>query len=119
LIGEGLRMKGKLAVLGDVDFVTPFSVLGVDTFAVEAGTEQVAAAAQKIVDENYTVVVVAEDIAPAAEPLLSQLQDRPGCCVVAIPFTTESSGFATKALSETLRLATGIDILQDNPAGQG
>jgi len=33
---------------------------------------------------------------------------------VVVPFTTESEGFATEALGEVLKLATGIDILGNN-----
>ena len=39
-------MEGKVAVLGDADFVTPFSALGLDTFAVEQQGDQIVAAAQ-------------------------------------------------------------------------
>ena len=31
-----------------------------------------------------------------------------------VPFTTESEGFATQALGEVLKMATGINILQNN-----
>ena len=34
-------MEGKVAVLGDADFVMPFSALGVDTYAVEQERAQI------------------------------------------------------------------------------
>jgi vacuolar-type H+-ATPase subunit F/Vma7 len=107
-------MEGKVAVLGDADFVTPFSALGLDTFPVEQQGDQIVTAAQKIVDANYALVVMAEDVAHQAEEVFADTESRPTPCVVVIPFTTESEGFATEALGKVLKLATGIDILQNN-----
>ena len=56
-------MEGKAAVLGDADFVMPFSALGLDTFAVEADSASVAEAADKILKAQYVLVVVAENVA--------------------------------------------------------
>lgn len=104
-------MEGKVAVLGDADFVMPFSALGLDTFAVGRASEEIVESARKIVEEGYALVVVAEDIAPAAEEVFSARQNMPTPGIVVVPFTTESEGFATRALSEVLRMATGINIL--------
>ena len=107
-------MEGKVAVLGSVDFVMPFSPLGLDTFAVGEAAEEIAENAAKIVEEKYALVVVAENIATAAREVFSTTQKKAIPCVVVVPFTTESEGFATKALGDVLRMATGIDILQNN-----
>jgi len=106
-------MEGKVAVLGDADFVMPFSALGVDTFPVGRATDDVTESAGKIVEGKYTLVVVAENIAPAAEAVFSAYQNVPTPCIVVVPFTTESEGFATQALAKVLRMATGINILQN------
>jgi vacuolar-type H+-ATPase subunit F/Vma7 len=107
-------MEGKVAVLGDADFVMPFSALGVDTYAVGRDREQVVAAAERIIGAEYALLVVAEDIAAVAEEALGKTESRPTPCVVVAPFTTESEGFATAALSRVLKLATGIDILKSS-----
>ena len=107
-------MEGKIAVLGDTDFVMPFSALGIDTFAVEQTPTEITENARKIVDENYALVVVAENIAPKAEEVFTDYRDRPTPCVVVVPFTTESKGYATQALGKVLKMATGIDILQND-----
>jgi vacuolar-type H+-ATPase subunit F/Vma7 len=62
-------MEGKIAVLGDTDFVMPFSALGVDTFAVEQTPAEISESARKIVEENYALVVVAENIATRQLPV--------------------------------------------------
>ncbi|MBM4024346.1 MAG: hypothetical protein FJ280_02925 [Planctomycetes bacterium] len=107
-------MEGKVAILGDADFVMPFAALGVDTYAVGREREQVTEAAEHIVAAEYALLVVAEDIAAAAEEVLGKTQSRPTPCVVVVPFTTESEGFATEALGKVLKLATGIDILKSS-----
>jgi vacuolar-type H+-ATPase subunit F/Vma7 len=107
-------MEGKVAVLGGADFVMPFSALGVDAYPVEPQRDQVVEAAQKILDADYALVVVAENIARAADEVLAAADTRPMPCVVVVPFTMESEGFATEALGKVLKLATGINILQNN-----
>jgi len=105
-------MEGKVAVLGGADFVMPFSALGLDTFPVEQ--EQIIESAKKIIDDKYALVVVAENTAKIAEQVFAAHHNKTTPCIVVVPFTTEPEGFATKALGEALRMATGIDILQNN-----
>ena len=104
-------MESKVAVLGSEDFVMAFSALGLDTFVVEAVEENVVAGAKEIVDKRYGLVVVAENVAALAEGVFEAKQKEAVPCVVVVPFTTESEGFATKALGKVLKIATGIDIL--------
>lgn len=106
-------MQGKVAVLGSADFCMPFSALGLDTYPVAEDAENAVEKAQAILGAQYTLVVVAENVAPAAEPVFATVQNNPAPCVVIVPFTTPSSGFATEALSSILKMATGINILQD------
>ena len=107
-------MEGKIAVLGDTDFVMPFSALGVDTYPVGGSEADITENAEKIIEGRYALVVVAENVAPVAETVFADYQDGPTPCVIVVPFTTESEGFATEALAKALKLATGIDILQSN-----
>jgi len=107
-------MEGKVAVLGDADFVLPFSALGLDTYAVGEGLIEAVEGARKIIDDKYALVIVAENIAPMVEEVFSTRSNMPIPCIVVVPFTTESEGFATRALSEVLKMATGINILQNS-----
>ena len=107
-------MEGKIAVLGGTDFVMPFSALGVDTYPVGLTAGDIAENAKKIISEKYALVVVAENIAPAAEEVFSAYEGMPTPCIIVVPFTTESTGFATQALGEVLKMATGINILQNS-----
>ncbi len=107
-------MEGKIAVIGDTDFVMPFSALGLDTYATSDTADDIAENAKKIIEGKYALVVVAENIAPMTEDVFSDYQNTPTPCIVVVPFTTESEGFATQALGEAIKMATGINILQDN-----
>lgn len=106
-------MKGKVAVLGGADFVMPFSALGVDTYPVD-NAEQIHESADKIVSDRYALVVVAENIAPKVEEIFSAYQDAPIPCIVVVPFTTEPAGVATRALGKAIKMAAGINILQND-----
>ncbi len=104
-------MEGKVAVLGDADFVMPFSALGLDTHPVSQLPEEIIATAKEIIDSKYALIVVAENIAPIVEDAFSAQQNTAIPCIVIVPFTTESEGFATRSLSKVLKMATGINIL--------
>jgi V/A-type H+-transporting ATPase subunit F len=110
-------VEGKVAVLGDTDFVMPFSALGLDTYPVGEQANAVQTAAKEILAGRYGLVVVAENIAPLAEDVFAVEQDKPVPCVVVVPFATESEGFAVRALGMVLKMATGINILQSNQSG--
>lgn len=105
-------MDGKVAVLGNADFVMPFSALGLDTFIVEPSAEKVIQSAQEILKQKYALVVVAENVAGFAQTVFDTTQKKATPCVVVVPFTTEPSGVATESLGKLLKIATGISILQ-------
>ena len=107
-------MESKVAVLGSADFVMPFSALGLDTFATGERPEETVEMANEIIDSKYALVVVAENIAEVVEETFAIQINRPTPCIVVVPFTTESQGFATRSLGEVLKMATGINILQNN-----
>jgi len=107
-------MEGKIAVLGSADFVIPFSTMGLDTYPVGDEREEIIAGANEIIEGRYALVVVSEQDAEIAEEIFSAYQNLPIPSIVVVPFTIESTGFATRALGESLKLAMGVDILQSN-----
>ncbi len=107
-------MENAIAVLGSSDFVMPFSALGVDTFDVTDESQSIVDSAKKILEEKYSLVVVAENIAPQAEQVFVAVRQKTLPCVLVVPFTTESEGFATRSLGRALKLAMGINVLKSN-----
>jgi len=107
-------MEGKVAVLGSADFVMPFSALGLDTYAVGEKREEIIESAEKIIGDKYALIVVAENIAETAEEAFTARQNMPTPCIVVVPFTTEPEGFATRALGRVLKMATGVNILENS-----
>jgi vacuolar-type H+-ATPase subunit F/Vma7 len=110
-------MKGKAAVFGGTDFVKPFSALGLDTFTVGRSKKEIIENAKKIIGGEYKLIIVAEDIAAEAEEVFSERQNTPDVCILVVPFTAGSKGFATKALAEILKLATGVNLEQKGQKG--
>jgi len=106
-------MQGKVAILGSADFVMPYSALGMDCFSVDDKAAQIVRSAQKIIDDKYVLVIVSENMAAAAQEVFGRFATKPVPCVVVVPFTTESKGFANENLSRLLKNATGINILQN------
>ena len=106
-------MEGKVAVLGSEDFVMPFSALGLESFAATESDESIVEKAKQIVDGHFALVVVAENVAKQAQQIFSTVSKDATPCVVIVPFTTEPQGFAIASLGEDLKLATGINILED------
>jgi len=106
------KMEGKVAVIGDADFVMPFSALGLDTFAVIDKAGDIKDNGRKIAEDGYSLVVVAENIAPAVEDIFAARLNEPTPCIIVVPFTTEPTGYATRSLNKTIRLATGVDFMR-------
>ena len=104
-------MENKVAALGSIDFVMPFSALGADTFQT-TDKQDVVEKAKRILEEGYALVVVADDVAEAADEVFSAVQRNALPVIVVLSFTTESTGYAAKSLGEILKTATGINIPQ-------
>ena len=106
-------MQGKVAILGNADFVMPYSALGVDCFAVDDKADEIVRTAEKIAAEKYAIIVVAENIAPKTEEVFRQFSTKVMPSILVVPFTTESNGYAVESLGRLLKIATGINILQN------
>ncbi len=104
-------MEAKVAVLGDNDFVMPYSTLGLDTYPVEDKPELVEKQAKQIVDQKYGLIVIAENIAPMADKVFQEIETKPLPAVIVVPFTAESTGFALQSLGHLLKMSLGVDII--------
>ncbi len=107
-------MEGKITALGGTDFVRPFAAIGLDTFAVEKSAEQIRQSAEKIIEGKFALVVVAEDVAETADEVFAEYSSDAVPAILVMPFTTESKGYAMQSLGEAVKLATGVNILQES-----
>lgn len=105
-------MEGKITALGGTDFVRPFAAIGLETFTVEDSAEQIRESAERIVEGKFALVVVAEDVAQAADEVFAQYSSQAVPAVLVMPFTTESTGYAMSSLGQAVKMATGVNILQ-------
>jgi len=112
-VTKGEKTEGKVAVIGDSDFVMPFSALGLDCVAVTDEADDVKDKGRRIIEGGYSLVVVAENIAHQLEDIFAARLNEATPCIVVVPFTTESTGYATKSLNKAIRLATGVDIMRE------
>lgn len=107
-------MEGKVAVLGSEDFVLPFTALGLDVYAVQQDqAEQIRETAQQIIDQDYGLVVIAENIARQMEAIYEDTLRETLPSMLVVPFLRESEGFATDKLGEIVKLATGINLFAE------
>ena len=60
------------------------------------------------------MVIIAENIAPAVQSVFDTVKNDAVPCVLVVPFTTESQGFAVGALQKVMKMATGINIFANN-----
>lgn len=106
--------ENKIAVLGSEDFTMPFAALGLDTYPVSDDKTAIIDNAKKIVEDQYSLALVAENVAQAAEEIFNSVRQQTLPCVLVVPFTTEPEGFATRSLGQALKMAMGVDILKDD-----
>ena len=55
-------MEGKAAAFGNIDFVKPFSALGLDTFVAGEGRQEIVTKAKEVIDGQYGLILVAEEL---------------------------------------------------------
>lgn len=107
-------MEAKAAVVGDTDFVRPFSALGVDVFDVTESDTGAADQARRILEGNYALVVVSEDTGAEVEQVFAEVEEKAVPCVVEIPFTGGARGRAVQKLNSVLRMATGVSLTEES-----
>lgn len=102
----------KIAIMGDLDSITGFSSLGLDTFA-ESSTANPALVLHQLIDSGYAVIFITEHLAEKLQDEIRKVADRMVPVIVPIPGITGNKGMGMKAISEAVEKAVGSDILAD------
>ncbi|MCI5775604.1 MAG: V-type ATP synthase subunit F [Aerococcus sp.] len=103
-------MKAKIGVVGEGDVVFPFKLLNFSTFSVENASDA-RKTIKQLADDDYGVIYLTENIAKELPDVLRFYESQTVPAIIVIPSQQGSSGFAHEHLRETVRQATGQDIL--------
>lgn len=102
-------MYSKIAVVGERELVLSFKALGVPVFPV-VNLEEAEERVKKLVEENYSLILLTEKFASQMQLLLNSLRTQSITTITPIPTSQGSQGFALESLKAILRKAVGVDI---------
>lgn len=99
----------KIAVVGDKESIFGFSSIGIDIYPAyeEKEIEQIIS---KLMDENYAIIYVTENMWLKAEKYLEKLQKNNIPAIVSIPSNTGSLNYGEKRIKDMVQKAVGIEI---------
>ena len=100
----------EIAMIGDKDSILGFKALGVVVFPV-ISSEESAEALRKVIEQEYKVAFITEQMAPSPEEIADMIGDRTFPVVTMIPSNRGSTGLARSSLKALVRRAAGADIL--------
>lgn len=99
-----------IAVLGDRDSVMGFKVLGLHVYPAET-PEEARTILHKLAKENYAVIYLTEQLAPALEAEINRYKDELTPAIILIPGKEGSLGIGMANVSRAVERAIGADIL--------
>ena len=100
----------EIAMIGDKDSILGFKALGVEVFSVNTKDESTEAL-RKIIEEEYKVAFITEQVAPSPEEIAGIIGERTFPVVTMIPSNRGATGLAMQRLQAMVRRAAGADIL--------
>jgi V/A-type H+-transporting ATPase subunit F len=105
----------KVGVIGDRDSIIGFRALGMTVLEaltlVESGR-----LLNQLVDENYAVIFITENLAEGNQTLLRELRSRKLPAIIPIPSLMGSTGLGMRQVRESVRKAVGMDIFANEEA---
>lgn len=102
-------------VIGDLDSVIGFRALGMEVTAVADGAEA-RLALQKAMVEEKAVVFLTEPLAAHVADLLADAAEKMLPAIILIPSSLEATSVGLDKLRNSVRRATGMDILKQHLA---
>ncbi|MEO0079322.1 MAG: V-type ATP synthase subunit F [candidate division WOR-3 bacterium] len=100
--------KGRVAVVGQAEMITPFRAAGLATVVLEPGPDA-ASRVQALIAEGYQVIFFTEELFPYLSGLCDRYSGAPVPSLVPLPFGTGQPGIAR--LRAVVRRALGADLL--------
>ncbi len=99
----------KIAVIGDKESIFGFSAIGMDIYPAYE-EEDVKKIIPKLIEENYAIIYVTENVSMKAKKYMEKLQTNKIPAIVTIPNNTGGTGYGGKRIKEMVQKAVGIEI---------
>lgn len=99
----------KIAVVGDKESIFGFSAIGMDIYPAYEEND-VKKIIPKLVEENYAIIYITENVSIKAEKYLEKLQKNKIPAIVTIPSNTENIHQGEKRIKDMVQRAVGIEI---------
>ena len=103
----------KIAVMGDYDSIYGFASLGLETFPVEreASEEEAAKQLRSIVESEYGIVYITEELAARIPKEIGRYAGRLMPAIIQIPGVSGNTGAGIRNVKKSVEQAVGSDIL--------
>ena len=102
-------MKGKTAIVGDVDSITVFKAAGVDAFPAE--NEKQAREILRKLAREYHIIFLTEELARPLTDFLKRFDEAAYPVVLSVPSKNGSTGYGEDMLKLASERALGVNIL--------
>ena len=99
----------KIAVVGDRESIFGFSAIGMDIYPAYE-EQEVKEIIPKLIEENYAIIYITENVSIKAEKYLEKLQKNKIPAIVTIPSNTGSLKYGEKRIKDMVQKAVGIEI---------
>lgn len=101
----------KVGVIGDLDSIIGFRALGMDVLPVKTGAEARQALGD-LIAENAAVIFLTEPFAASVADIMDEVAERQLPAIILIPSASERTSVGLDRLRQSVRRATGMDILK-------
>ncbi len=99
----------KIAVVGDKESIFGFSAIGIDIYPAYE-EDDIKKVIPKLIEENYAIIYITENVSIKAEKYLSKLQTNKIPAIVTIPGNTGSLKYGEARIKDMVQKAVGIEI---------
>ena len=103
----------KIAVMGDRDSIYGFAAVGLEPFPI-TDTEKAAEKLKELVEGNYAVIYITEELADRLEREITYYSERELPAIIQIPGVFGNTGNGIKAVKKSVERAVGSDIIFGN-----
>ena len=112
--GKGYgKLMYKAAVMGDRDSIYGFAAVGLEPHPV-TDTEKAAAELKAMVESDYAVIYITEELAAGLEKEIIHYSERELPAIILIPGVKGNTGEGIAAVKRSVEQAVGSDIIFNN-----